>query len=134
VSPRDLLSVPKGEITQGGLELNIDVGIQYLEAWLGGNGCVPIYNLMEDAATAEISRTQVWQWVRHGARLSDGRIVDGVMVQRTIRQQLEKIRGLIGSARFDSSNFDRAAQVFEEMSVSENFPDFLTVTAYDFLD
>jgi malate synthase len=134
VSPRDLLSVTKGEITEGGLEVNIDVGIQYLEAWLGGNGCVPIYNLMEDAATAEISRTQVWQWVRHGARLSDGRVVDGALVQRTIRQQLEKIRGLIGSARFDSGNFDRAARLFEEMSVSENFPDFLTVPAYDFLD
>jgi malate synthase len=134
VSPRDLLSVPKGEITQGGLELNIDVGIQYLEAWLGGNGCVPIYNLMEDAATAEISRTQVWQWVRHGACLSDGRVVDGALVQRTIRQQLEKIRGLIGSARFDSGNFECAARLFEEMSVSENFPDFLTVPAYDFLD
>jgi malate synthase len=134
VTPCDLLSVPKGEITQGGLEVNIDVGIQYLEAWLGGNGCVPIYNLMEDAATAEISRTQVSQWVRHGARLSDGRVVDGALVQRTIRQQLEKIRGLIGSARFDSGNFDRAARLFEEMSVSENFPDFLTVPAYDFLD
>ena len=70
----DLLAVPEGEITQGGLEVNIDVGIQYLEAWLGGNGCVPIYNLMEDAATAEISRTQVWQWVHHGARLNDGRV------------------------------------------------------------
>jgi malate synthase len=134
VRPRDLLSVPKGEITQGGLEVNVDVGIQYLEAWLGGNGCVPIYNLMEDAATAEISRTQVSQWVRHGARLSDGRVVDGALVQRTIRQQLDKIRGLIGSARFDSGNFDRAARLFEEMSVSENFPDFLTVPAYDFLD
>jgi malate synthase len=134
VTPHDLLSVPKGEITQIGLEVNIDVGIQYLEAWLGGNGCVPIYNLMEDAATAEISRTQVWQWVRHGARLSDGRVVDGALVQGTIRQQLEKIRGLVGSARFDSGNFDRAARLFEEMSVSQNFPDFLTVPAYDFLD
>jgi malate synthase len=95
---------------------------------------VPIYNLMEDAATAEISRTQVWQWVRHGSRLSDGRVVDGALVQRTIRQQLENIRGLIGSARFDSGNFDRAARLFQEMSVSENFPDFLTVPAYDFLD
>src|SRR5262245_10766006 len=76
VTATDLLKVADGEITQAGLEVNIDVGIQYLEAWLGGNGCVPIYNLMEDAATAEISRTQVWQWVRHGARLNDGRVVD----------------------------------------------------------
>ena len=134
VSPRDLLSVPEGEITQAGLELNIDVGIQYLEAWLGGNGCVPIYNLMEDAATAEISRTQVWQWVRHGARLSDGRTVDAALVQRTIPQQLEKIRKLIGPARYDSGNFDRAAKLFDEISVAENFPDFLTVPAYEWLD
>ena len=134
VSPDDLLKVPQGEITQAGLDLNIDVGIQYLEAWLGGNGCVPIYNLMEDAATAEISRTQVWQWVRHAARLSDGRTIDAALVQRTIPQQLEKIRGLVGPARFDSGNYDRAARLFEEMSVAKDFADFLTVPAYDLLD
>ncbi len=134
VSARDLLSVPEGELTQGGLELNIDVGIQYLEAWIGGNGCVPIYNLMEDAATAEISRTQVWQWVRHGAKLSDGRVIDAALVQRTVPQQLDKLRSLVGAARFDSGNFERAARLFEEMSLTENFPDFLTVPAYDLLD
>jgi malate synthase len=134
VAAGDLLSVPEGEITPAGLEVNIDVGIQYLEAWLGGNGCVPIYNLMEDAATAEISRTQVWQWVRHSARLSDGRTLDATLVQRTIAQQLEKIRRLCGPARFESGNFDRAARLFEEMSLSANFPEFLTVPAYDLLD
>jgi malate synthase len=134
VTPQDLLSVPEGEITQAGLEVNVDVGIQYLEAWLGGNGCVPIYNLMEDAATAEISRTQVWQWVKHGAKLSDGRKVDAAMVQRTIPQQLEKIRGLVGAARFESGNYDRAARLFEEMSLTDDFPDFLTVPAYELLD
>jgi malate synthase len=134
VAARDLLSVPEGEITQAGLELNVDVGIQYLEAWIGGNGCVPIYNLMEDAATAEISRTQVWQWVRHGARLNDGRMVDAGMVRRTIPQQLEKIRGLVGPARFDAGHFGRAAKLFEDMSISEDFPDFLTVPAYGLLD
>src|SRR6266404_432482 len=105
VTSRDLLSVPGGEITKAGLELNIDVGIQYLESWLGGNGCVPIYNLMEDAATAEISRTQVWQWVRHGAQLNDGRTVDDGMVRQTIPRQLEKIHALIGGARFDAGKF-----------------------------
>jgi len=134
VQPGDLLAVPEGEITQAGLEMNIDVGIQYLEAWIGGNGCVPIYNLMEDAATAEISRTQVWQWVRHGARLSDGRAVDIALVRRTIQQQLEKLRGLVGQARFDSGNYERAARLFEDMSLTESFPDFLTVPAYDLLD
>ena len=134
VKGSDLLTVPEGEITQAGLEVNIDVGMQYLEAWLGGNGCVPIYNLMEDAATAEISRTQVWQWVRHGARLNDGRTIDAALVHRTIPQQLEKIRGLLGAARFDSGNFERAAKLFGEMSVTEEFPEFLTIPAYEFLD
>jgi malate synthase len=134
VAPGDLLAVPEGEITQAGVELNIDVGIQYLEAWIGGNGCVPIYNLMEDAATAEISRTQVWQWVRHGARLNDGRTVDAALIQRSIPQQLEKIRGLVGAARFESGNYKRAASLFEEMSLSESFSDFLTVPAYELLD
>ena len=101
----------------------------------GGNGCVPIYNLMEDAATAEISRTQIWQWVRHGASLNDGRVIDAEMVRATIPQQLEKIRGPIGRARFDSGKFDlAAAQLFEEMSISPDFPDFLTLRAYEFLD
>src|SRR5258705_3277898 len=88
VTAQNLLSVPDGEITQAGLEVSIDVGIQYLEAWIGGNGCVPIYNLMEDAATAEISRTQLWQWVRHGARLAGGRAVHAALVQPTGPPQL----------------------------------------------
>jgi malate synthase len=134
VTPQDLLAVPDGEITQAGFELNIDVGIQYLESWLGGNGCVPIYNLMEDAATAEISRTQVWQWVKHGARFSDGRVIDAALVRTTVPQQLQKIRGLLGSDRYESGKFDLAARLFEEMSISADFPDFLTLRAYEFLD
>jgi malate synthase len=134
VTSEDLLTVPAGEITQNGLEMNIDVGIQYLEAWLGGNGCVPIYNLMEDAATAEISRTQIWQWVRHGARLNDGRAVDAALVQRTIPQQLEKIRGFVGPTRFESGNYERAARLFEDMSLTADFPEFLTIPAYELLD
>jgi malate synthase len=134
VTAHDLLAAPEGEITQAGLELNIDVGIQYLESWLGGNGCVPIYNLMEDAATAEISRTQIWQWVRHGAKLTDGRTIDAAMVRKTIPQQLEKIRGQIGGGRYDAGKFAIAARLFEEMSTSEDFPDFLTLRAYELLD
>jgi malate synthase len=134
VTPGDLLSVPDGEITKAGLELNIDVGIQYLESWLLGNGCVPIYNLMEDAATAEISRTQVWQWVRHGARLSDGQAIDAGLVRRTIPQQLGKIRGLLGPSRYDSGKFDLASRLFEEISLADQCPDFLTLGAYEYLD
>ncbi len=89
VTAADLLAVPTGDITEDGLKMNIDVGIQYLESWLMGNGCVPLYNLMEDAATAEISRTQVWQWMHHGAKLNDGRPIDKERVRRVIAGQLE---------------------------------------------
>ncbi|MGP8245555.1 MAG: malate synthase A [Bryobacteraceae bacterium] len=134
VSASDLLAVPTGEITEQGLQVNIDVGIQYLESWLRGNGCVPIYNLMEDAATAEISRTQVWQWIHHGARLSDGRQIGAALVRATIPQQLEKIRTLIGPARFDSGKFELASGIFERMMTSGDFPEFLTLAAYEYLD
>src|SRR5678809_154042 len=92
VAAGDLLKVHEGTRTEAGLRLNVDVGIQYLESWLGGNGCVPIYNLMEDAATAEISRAQVWQWVRHGARMNDGRQVTADLVKQTIAEQLGKFK------------------------------------------
>ena len=129
VTPHDLLSVPKGEITQIGLEVNIDVGIQYLEAWLGGNGCVPIYNLMEDAATAEICRAQVWQWVKHGARLDDGRPVTAELVRRLMDHELEKLKAKSGAGRFAD-----AGRIFEQMLTSAEFPEFLTLVAYDYLD
>jgi malate synthase len=134
VTAADLLTVPKGDITEAGLRLNVEVGIRYLEAWLGGAGCVPIYNLMEDAATAEISRTQVWQWVRHGARLSDGRVVTPELVRHTIGEELEKIRAELGAARFDGGRFDPAARLFGQMMTGEEFPEFLTLVAYDHLD
>ena len=130
----ELLAVPPGEITERGLRVNVDVGIQYLEAWLRGTGCVPIYHLMEDAATAEISRTQVWQWVRHGARLADGRRVGPELVRATIAEELEKIRGLVGPARFDGGRFDLAARLFDEMMTGSEFAEFLTLVAYDHLD
>jgi malate synthase len=134
VKASDLLSVPDGEITEQGLALNIDVGIQYLESWLRGNGCVPIYNLMEDAATAEISRTQVWQWIRHGAHLADGRLIDAGLVRQIIPQQLEKIGTMIGAARADAGKYGLASRLFEQMTISDDFPDFLTLSAYEFLD
>jgi malate synthase len=115
LTAEDLLTAPEGEITQTGFELNLDVGSQYLESWLMGNGCVPIYNLMEDAATAEIFRTQLWQWITHRARLTDGRPIDAELVRRAIAQQLEKA----------GSN---SAQLFEEMSTSKDFPRFSDAT------
>jgi malate synthase len=134
VGAADLLRVPAGTVTERGLRTNIDVGIQYLEAWLGGNGCVPIYNLMEDAATAEISRTQVWQWVRHGARLADGRPVTRQLVEDTIAQELVELRERLGAERFDRGDFVPAARLFEQMMTGNDFPEFLTLVAYENID
>ena len=127
VAPRDLLTVPDGEITEAGLRINLDVGIQYLESWLRGVGCVPIYNLMEDAATAEISRSQVWQWLRHGAHLSNGRAVTPELVESIIAQEMEekKLRG---------GKFDLAAELFSQLMTGSEFPEFLTLVAYEHLE
>ena len=128
VTAKDLLEVPTGTITEAGLRWNIDVGLQYLEAWLRGIGCVPIYNLMEDAATAEICRAQVWQWVKHGAKLDDGRVVTAEMVRRATDEQLEKLKSR-GTGRFED-----AGRIFEQMMTSAEFPEFLTLVAYGYLD
>jgi malate synthase len=128
VGPADLLAVPDGEITEAGLRLNLDVGVQYLAAWLSGTGCVPIYNLMEDAATAEISRSQVWQWVRHGARLADGRAVTAALVQATLREEMDKLRARGGAA---AGRLDEAGEIFAAMTLAEEMPEFLTLIAYD---
>jgi malate synthase len=111
------------------LERNVDVGLQYLSAWLGGNGCVPIYHLMEDAATAEICRAQVWQWVRHGAKLDNGQAITASVVGGLLDSHVEKLRGCIPEARLFT-----AAGLYDEMIASETFPDFLTVRAYDCLE
>ena len=134
IGPRDLLKVPLGEITEQGLRLNVDVGLQYLESWLRGNGAVPIYNLMEDAATAEISRAQVWQWLRHRARLSDGRNVSRELVTGTIAEELAKLKEHLGASRFDSGKFGLASKLFEQMITDGEFPEFLTLAAYGYLD
>ncbi len=125
VTAEDLLSVTEGQITEEGLRWNIDVGLQYLESWLRGSGCVPIYNLMEDAATAEICRAQVWQWVRHGARLSDGRSVTQEMVRMMIAEQKAKLKG---------GRIVEAAEIYDHMMTSPDFAEFLTLVAYDYID
>jgi malate synthase len=125
VQPSDLLAVTEGKITEEGLRWNIDVGLQYLESWLRGSGCVPIYNLMEDAATAEICRSQVWQWVKHGASLSDGRRVTQDMVRQAIAQQKNKLKG---------GRMEEAAEIFDRMMTSVDFAEFLTLEAYDYID
>lgn len=129
VTAGDLLEVPEGTITFDGLKTNIDVGLQYVEAWLRGQGCVPIYNLMEDAATAEISRSQVWQWIRHGAKLSDGRIVTAELVETTTNQVMSELSQALGT-RFSEGRFSLARELFLKMMTEENFSEFLTLEAY----
>jgi malate synthase len=123
----DLLAVPDGEITEAGLRTNVDIGIQYLESWLRGIGCVPIYNLMEDAATAEISRSQVWQWIRHGAHLSNGRAVTQALVKSIIAEEMD-------AKQLSGGKFELAARLFNQLMTGADFPEFLTLVAYEHLD
>jgi len=134
VSAPDLLQVPQGTRTEEGLRLNVRVGIQYIESWLRGNGCVPLYFLMEDAATAEISRAQVWQWLRHGAALEDGRRVTPELIRSVIDDEMKRIEGEVGSARFKSGRFDEARALFERISTAPRLETFLTLPAYEALD
>jgi malate synthase len=119
----DLLRLPEGVVTEKGVRQNINVGILYLAAWLGGSGAVPLYNLMEDAATAEISRTQLWQWIRHGAKLDDGRAIDAKLYQRIRDEELASIG--------DKPHVKTAARIFDELILADELADFLTLPAYE---
>ena len=134
VTAEQLIAPPSGRRTEQGLRLNVRVGIQYLEAWLGGNGCVPLYYLMEDAATAEISRTQVWQWRKHGAALEDGRIIDAALIRQVVAEEMQTIRAEVGDARFESGRFELARELFSQLVLADTLADFLTLGAYAQLD
>jgi malate synthase len=134
VSAADLLDVPqRPHISEAGVRKNINVGLQYLESWLRGNGCVPINHLMEDAATAEISRAQLWQWARHRARTIDDRVITVELVERMMTEELDKLRAALGEERFARSRFERAHQLFVRMIRADACPEFLTSLAYDLL-
>jgi malate synthase len=128
----DLLRVPEGSRTDAGLRHNIRVGIQYIESWLRGNGCVPLYSLMEDAATAEIARAQVWQWLHHKATV-DGAPLDKERFARAVEEEMQRIRREVGDARFTSGRFGEARDLFARLSTTPKFEDFLTIAAYDLL-
>jgi malate synthase len=128
-----LVEPPSGTRTEAGLRHNIRVGIQYLEAWLGGQGAVPIYNLMEDAATAEISRTQIWQWLKHGAALDDGRMVTRRMVDGLVAEEFVRVRQEVGAQRFERGRFDEARSLFVEVATADELQEFLTIPAYEIL-
>ena len=130
ISAKDLLKVPSGKITINGLRQNIKIGLQYLEAWLCGNGCVPLYNLMEDAATAEISRAQLWQWIKHDCVLSSGEKIDADFCIKILKEELITIKEEIGIDRFKNGKFTLASKLFRLMIISERFDEFLTLPAY----
>src|SRR5438093_12721336 len=134
VTARDLLAAPPGAITEEGLRKNIDVALHYLAAWLGGTGCVPIYDLMEDAATAEISRAQGWQWLRHGARLQDGRPVTAAMVQQIIAELVQALPERVGPGSPGHDKFSLAGRILANLATGADFAEFLTTVAYEYLD
>ncbi|MCC7268413.1 MAG: malate synthase A, partial [Caulobacteraceae bacterium] len=130
VTREDLLQVHEGQRSEHGLRENIRVGVQYIEAWLRGRGAVPLYNLMEDAATAEISRAQIWQWIRQGAKLGDGRTVDEAMFRDLLDQEMAALKTALPGGAFETGRFAEAIAIFTEMSLSDRFEEFLTLPAY----
>ena len=134
VTAADLLQVPQGKITEEGIRTCIRVGVQYLESWLRGGGCVPLYNLMEDAATAEICRAQLWQWIHHGAHTEDGRPVTADRFDRLLSEELDRIHRELGRTRVSGGVFPTAVRLFDQMTKQESFEEFLTLRAYELLD
>ncbi len=133
VGEADLLQVPMGTRTDAGLRHNLRVGVQYLEAWLRGQGCVPLYNLMEDAATAEISRTQVWQWIHQRATLDDGAPLTVERFRKSLDQEMDLIAHTLGDGRFYAGRFREAIALFDRLCTAERYFDFLTLPAYELL-
>jgi malate synthase len=136
VTAKDLLAfMPETPITEAGLRNNISVGIQYLGAWLAGNGCVPVFNLMEDAATAEISRSQIWQWMRSPkGKLDDGRKVTKEMFRKLLAEELPKVRTYLGDAGWKAGKYEDGAKLFEKITTDDRYVEFLTLPAYDLVD
>ncbi len=136
VCAADILSFgPESPITEQGLRTNVSVGVQYIEAWLRGSGAVPIFNLMEDAATAEISRAQVWQWIRSPRGiLADGRKVTKELFKEVLGEELKKIESMVGAGRFSNGRYQEAAELFDELTTNDEFVEFLTLRGYDRLN
>ena len=135
VSARELLDFqPEKPITEAGLRNNISVGIQYIGAWLAGNGCVPVYNLMEDAATAEIARSQIWQWIRSPkGLLDDGRKITSVLIRQLLAEELLRVRPLLGEEGWRGGKYEEAADLFLELTTHDQYMEFLTLPAYELI-
>ena len=136
VTAKDLLNFqPEKPITEAGLRNNVNVGIQYLGSWLAGNGCVPVFNLMEDAATAEISRSQIWQWIRSPKGvLEDGRKVTKELFRQILAEELPKVKQYLGDAAWNAGKYEDAARLFDRITASDDYVEFLTLPAYDLID
>ncbi|WPC73553.1 malate synthase A [Vibrio porteresiae] len=133
ITAKDLLQPCDGERTEKGMRHNIRVALQYIEAWISGNGCVPIYGLMEDAATAEISRASIWQWIQHGKTLDNGKVVSKDLFREYLKQEIEVVKTEVGNERFTQGRFAEAADLMERITTSDELPNFLTIPGYDYL-
>ncbi|HZZ89582.1 MAG TPA: malate synthase A, partial [Caulobacteraceae bacterium] len=133
ITREQMLKVHEGERTEAGLRENIRVGVQYIEAWLRGRGAVPLYNLMEDAATAEICRTQIWQWVNQGATLKDGRTVTPELFKALLAEEMAGLKQSLGAA-YETGRFAEAIRIFADMSLAGECEEFLTLPAYEVLE
>ncbi|MGE0637978.1 MAG: malate synthase A [Bacteroidia bacterium] len=131
---KDLLTAPEGTITEAGLRMNINVGILYIESWLRGVGAAALHNLMEDAATAEISRTQVWQWIKNGSKLNDGRTVTYELFKEILPSELENVKTYVGENAYNSATMKRAIEIFDELVQQGDYKEFLTLPAYEEID
>jgi malate synthase len=133
ISERDLVVQPKGTITEEGIRQNINVGILYVESWLIGNGAAALYNLMEDAATAEISRTQLWQWLQNKITIKEGPLFTKEIYEKYKIEEIDKIKNLLGEERFKNGRFDLAISLFDSLVLSDEFTEFLTLPAYKYI-
>jgi len=133
VCVNDLVELPKGSITENGIRKNINVGILYIESWLRGNGAAALYNLMEDAATAEISRTQVWLWLHKNVQMEDGRFFGEELYQQLKKEEIQKIINMIGEAAYLKGKFDLAIKLFDALVLTKEYKEFLTLPAYQYI-
>ncbi len=134
ITARQLLDFPRGDITEQGMRININVSLRYLDSWLRGTGAAAINFLMEDAATVEISRSQLWQWIQRGAHLNDGRAITAELFEQMLQEELAKIESDLGSELFQQGRFADAAEILRKVVLSESFIDFVTLVAYDYID
>ncbi len=133
ITEKQLVEIPVGSISEAGIRKNINVGILYIESWLMGVGAAALYNLMEDAATAEISRTQIWQWLQNEAKLIDGRKFTIEMYIRFLEEEIHNIKRMLGEKRFEGGKFDLAVEIFDKLVLTEEFEEFLTIPAYKYV-